>query len=233
LPEACYAIPLAMGLLDAAVEERAMERLVAAIDRHEGRLSTGIHGSKRLLLALAEHGRQDLAYRLAFNPRLPSWRYMIDNGATTVWERFDSSKAGEGFNPAGMNDFNHMGLTSAGEWLWRTIVGLNPDERAPGYKRFFVRPRPPGAITWARAGYRSVRGKIAIAWRREESRFELDLTVPVNTTAAVYVPAAGPGAVTEGGVPAAQAKGVEFLRMEEGCAVFEVAGGAYTFRTRQ
>ena len=154
---------------------------------------------------------------------------MIENGATTIWERWDGYVKGRGFQDPGMNSFNHWALGSVGEWMIRHILGLNPDEQHPGWKQFIIRPRPGGGVTWAKGHYDSIRGRIACEWKLEGARFILKVTVPVNTTAVVGVPTRDATAVTEGGEPAGGAQRVKLLRREDNLAVFEVGSGTYQF----
>ena len=217
--QACYAIPLEMGLLDGLREKRAVEHLLAAVQTHDGKFSTGIHSTKRLLLALSARGHHDLAYALVMNPQFPSYRYMIDCDATTVWERFDGWRKDLGFNPDIMNDFSHVGLSGVGEWIWRMIVGLNPDENQPGYKHFVIHPRPGAGLSFIKAQYDSIRGTIGVEWKIDRDKFTLNARIPPNTTATIYLPSASQNKITESGMPVVQANGVRFLRIEEGCAV--------------
>ena len=91
---------------------------------------------------LSDYGYDDIAYGLLTQRRLPSWFYSIDQGATTVWERWDGYVAGRGFQYAGMNSFNHVAIGAVGEWMYSHILGIRPDENAPGYRRFYIRPVP-------------------------------------------------------------------------------------------
>jgi len=128
-----------------------------------------------------------------------------------------------------MNSFNHAALGSVGEWMYRTILGIEPDESHPGYKRFIVRPRPGPGVAWARGVYLSVRGKIAVHWRVQEHGFYLDLRVPPNTTAMLYLPTTDVAALREGGLPLGQLAGVRVLAQGDGAAVLEVQSGDYAF----
>jgi alpha-L-rhamnosidase len=122
---------------------------------------------------------------------------MIDNGATTIWERWDGYVKGRGFQDAGMNSFNHWAFGAVGEWMWRCIAGLNPDDAQPGWKHFTIAPKPGGSVTWARAEYQSIRGPIAADWHLRDGHIVLKITIPPNTTATIYVPTSRPDAVTE------------------------------------
>jgi alpha-L-rhamnosidase len=137
---------------------------------------------------------------------------------------------GRGFQAPIMNSFNHCAFGSVGEWVWRELAGINPDENQPGYKHFTIRPRPCGDLRWVKARYDSIRGPIVSNWTLEGHVFCLDVTIPANTTATVFVPAQNTEAVTESGSPTNAASGVRFLRMEDGAAVFSVESGKYCFQ---
>jgi alpha-L-rhamnosidase len=156
---------------------------------------------------------------------------MIENGASTIWERWDSwvpereslwrrkstllqLPQTPGFQTNSMNSFNHQEFASVGEWIYRVILGIEPDETRPGYKHFFIRPRPGGSLTYARGSLDSVRGKIAVDWRRTGDTLTLEVTVPPNTTSTVILPEAFRAGVRLDGKP------VDAHR-------FELASGSY------
>ena len=159
---------------------------------------------------------------------------MVDQNATTIWERWDAYVAGRGRwgghqHPI-MNSLNHFGFGSVGEWVWRELAGINPDADDPGYKRFVIRPRPCGDLKWLKASYDSIRGKITSEWKVvERAGFQLDVRIPANTRATVYLPAGSTDSVTEGGKPVAQVEGVSGARVEAGMVVLDVGSGLYRF----
>jgi alpha-L-rhamnosidase len=206
-----------------------MQHLVDKLAAYGWRLSTGIHGTNRLMLELVQEGHADIAYRLLHNRNIPSWGYMIEHGATTIWERWDSFTEEFGFQDRKMNSFNHYALGAIGEWLYRVVGGLNPDPEQPGFKNIIVRPVPGGGLTWAKAAYSSIRGRVAIAWRLQNGSLDLEVTVPPNTTATVYVPAGDRAGVTEKGRPLEEAIGVRYLRTEGDTVVVAVQSGTYLF----
>ncbi len=224
-----YALALNFNLLSDELRPKAARLLVENIRRYRNHLSTGIQTTHRAMLELTRGGYGDVAWQLLTNRTFPSWRYMIDNGATTIWERWDGYVKGRGFQDAGMNSFNHWAFGAVGEWMWRNIAGLNPDDAQPGWKHFVVAPQPGGGVTWAKAGYHSIRGRIACDWKTEGGKLTLRVAVPPNTTATVYVPATRADAVTESGRPAGKADGVKFLRTEKDAAVYEIGSGNYVF----
>jgi alpha-L-rhamnosidase len=251
--QAGYALALHFDLLPPGLRPMAVAHMVEGVRRYGGRVSSGFQATHRMMLELSRGGQNPLAYALLHNRDCPSWGYMIDQGATTIWERWDAYVAGRqlrgkgmpsdptwlqypiaaGFQTSAMNSFNHAALGSVGEWMVRTILGIEPDEDQPGYKHFLVRPRPGPGVAWARGVYLSARGKIAVHWRTESAAdgpvFYLDLRVPPNTTATAYLPTADRAALREGGFPLEQVAGARFLRMEDGAAVLAVQSGDYAF----
>jgi alpha-L-rhamnosidase len=184
-----------------------------------------------MLPVLTKAGMAGTAYRLLMQDTFPSWLFSVKHGATTIWERWDGWTPEKGFQDPGMNSFNHYALGSCGQWLFDTVAGIGLDPQEPGFRHIILHPRVGGGLSWASATFRSIRGPIASAWRLKDGVVTLEVTIPANTTATLYVPAAEAGAVTESGKPAATAEGVKFLRAEQGEAVFEIGSGSYTFVT--
>ncbi len=209
---------LYQGLVEPANKARVLNSLVAAVEKSNGHIDTGILGAKYLLNALLENGRADVAYRVASQSDLPSWGWWIEQGATTLWEQWDGSESR-----------NHIMFGDISAWFYKALAGINLDPAAPAFKHFIIQPSLVGDLTSAKASYDSVRGRIVSDWRIENGRLDLKVTIPVNTTATVSVPGADPAAVKEGGKPAAEAAGVNFLRVEDGRTLFEVGSGTYHF----
>ncbi len=189
--QAGYAIALHFDLLPDELKSKAAALMVDNIrTKYKGRLSTGIQTSHRMMMELVKNGYSDVAWQLMTSRAFPSWLYMVDNGATTIWERWDGYVKGRGFyQESNTNSLNHWAFGSVGEWMWRYITGLNPDESQPGWKHFFVTPLPGGGVTWAKGEYESIRGKIVSEWKTEKGKFYLNVTVPPGTTATVKMPA--------------------------------------------
>lgn len=196
--QAGYALALAFDLLPPEQRERALDRLVRGIQARGGALTTGMMATHFALLELSRRGHHELACAIATRRDFPSWGFAIDNGATTLWERWDGFVPGRGFQDAGMNSFNHWAFGSIGEWLMRMVAGIDPDESKPAWEHVTIRPRP-GFITHARGQYDSIRGRIASEWSVEDGELLLDVEIPVGTTATIVMPEKGPGAVTEVG----------------------------------
>jgi len=231
-----YLLALGFDLLPEEKREAALGHLVRDIERRGGHLSTGFVGTPLLTPVLTRLGRTDVAYRLLMQETYPSWLYTVKQGATTMWERWNSWTKEHGFGDAGMNSFNHYAYGSVGQWLYGTVGGIAADADGPGYRRIVVRPQPGGGLTWARARLVSPYGAIETRWSVEGDAFRLEVTIPPNTSARVFVPVAEGGAVTEGGVAAGEADGVCLVGREGEAAVFDVGAGSYVFaapRVRQ
>jgi alpha-L-rhamnosidase len=220
--QTCQATPLYFDLVPPAERDATLETLVRDIEQaHQGHLTTGLFGTKFMPMALSDLGRPDVAYEVVNQKTFPGWGYMLERGATTLWEHWEYSD----------NTFSHnhpmFGVVS--EWLLKVVAGLRPADDAVAFHKIVIRPRPLADLKWGKGSYLSVRGPISTSWRVEAGRFSLEVVLPPNTTATVYVPARSSADVSEGGRPAAEAPGVQWLRMDRRSAVFAVDSGRYSF----
>ncbi len=228
-------LPLAFGLVPEGQRRRVFQNLVENIVvKCKDHLATGLIGGQWLMRVLSDNGRPDIAYRLAAQTSYPSWGYMAEHGATTIWELWNGDTA----DPA-MNSHNHLMLVGdMAVWLYQYVAGIRCDPERPGFKHVLIRPVPVGDLKWAGAVHRSTYGTVASRWRRTEDGLTLDVRLPANTSAEVAVPTLGKPQVTitEGkttilrnGIAADAAPGVKFVRMEKAAAVFDVGAGSYRF----
>lgn len=225
-----YALALHFGLVPSEIEKKVQERMVQAVEKYNRHISTGFLSTIALMHELTRFGANDIAYQLINNKTFPSWGYTIEQGATTMWERWDGYVAGRGFQDPGMNSFNHYAFGSVGDWMWKTIVGINPE--TPGFERIRIQPRIGGGLMFARGEYDSIRGKIAVSWKTEGDSLYLDVTIPPNTTAVVHVPSIKGTHIQESGKPATKAEGLKRIRREGDTAVFEAGSGTYQFTSK-
>jgi alpha-L-rhamnosidase len=221
---------LAFDLLTKDNQKTAVRYLTDNIKSRDWHLSTGFVGTKDLMTTLTRFWQTEIAYRLFHNDTFPSWGFSIRHGATSIWERWDGWTPDKGFQDPGMNSFAHYSFGAVGEWMFKTIAGIDTD--GPGYKHIVIRPIPGGRLTWAKANYNSIRGMIESGWQIKGQTFTLNVNIPANTTATVYVPSAEDQTVKESGRPADKAESVEFLRKEAGNAVFKVGSGRYQFTSK-
>jgi len=181
-----YVIALHTGMVPDSLKKMVTDKLVKSIEEHDWHLTTGFLGTPYLLFALSENGRADVAYRLLLNETYPSWGYMVKNGATTWWERWNSDKS----DPT-MNSYNHYAFGSVVEWVYRSMTGINADPEAPGFKKIVISPTfdTSGKITDAKGVYKSVYGEITSEWViLNTNTATLKVQIPTNTTAKVILP---------------------------------------------
>ncbi|MGQ7889103.1 family 78 glycoside hydrolase catalytic domain [Paenibacillus sp. WC2504] len=224
-----YVLALQMNLLPEDKQPLSAKYLVDLIKGRDYHLSTGFVGVGYLLPVLTKAGYSDVAYHLLTNDTFPSWGYEIKNGATTIWERWNSYTKEGGFGDVGMNSFNHYSLGSVGEWMFRYAAGIEADPDQPGFKHTIIQPTVGGEFQHVNAEYDSFYGKITSGWKVDGNNFSLDVTIPANTTATVYVPTNDQHTVKEGGKSIEEVAGIRYVKMDNGKAVYEVGSGSYSF----
>ena len=238
--QCAYLMALHYNLLkDQNAVNRTVTALRSAISSNGYKLNTGFLGTAILNQTLTENGLNDEAYTLLLQRNDPSWLYSIDQGATTIWERWNSYTKASGYGPVSMNSFNHYAYGIIAEWMYRHMAGICPDDTAPGFSHFILKPNPDRRktlrysqkrITSVDADYWSVRGPIKAAWQCDGSeKMTYNVTIPAGTTATLYMPTAEGLELTEGGRPASEAEGVEYLGVQDGYAVCNLGSGSYEF----
>ena len=166
-------------------------RLRENFKQHDNCLQTGFLGTSILMSTLTENGMEDIACDLLFQRKNPSWLYSVDNGATTIWERWNSYTLEEGMHQKSMNSFNHYAYGCVCEWIWKSAAGIASDPAAPGFKHIIMRPIPDKRLGHLTAEYNSSAGTIRSAWRYEGDKWIWDFTIPEGATASVTVPGEG------------------------------------------
>ena len=178
-----YVLALKMNLVPDALKTKVGEKLAALIEENDNRLDTGFMSVPYLLDVLFDHGHKDLAYKLLFQTKCPSWLYQVENGATTIWEAWNA------IAPDGtINEYshNHYAFGCVGDFLYRRIGGIQ--RLAPGYKRILIQPDFACGLTNASASYKSIHGWIRVAWQIENKKTAVHIAIPANTTARVVLP---------------------------------------------
>lgn len=176
------------NLVSGEAKENMIARLRANFAEHDNCLQTGFLGTSILMPTLTENGMSDIAYELLFQRKNPSWLYSIDNGATTIWERWNSYMVDSGMGPQGMNSFNHYAYGCVCEWMWETMAGISADTSAPGFKKVVMKPVPDRRLGFVNAEYPSASGLIKSSWRYEGDKWIWDFTIPEGVSAEVTLP---------------------------------------------
>ena len=214
-----------MGLVGDESKHRVLENLVQDVISRNYHLTTGNLCTKYLLEVLTENGYAEIAFKLAIQETYPGWGYMLANGATTLWERWEN-RTGDG-----MNSHNHPMMGSVGSWFYKYIIGILPDIEGPGFEKFIIKPCMFYELDFAEGEFHSIKGSIKSVWRKESGSVSLDLAIQGNSTATVFVPTKNRKSITESNQAIDHLKEMKFLRMEEKYAVFEVSPGSYHFKS--
>ena len=175
-------------LLEGEPKAKMIDRLRENFAQHDLCLQTGFLGTSILMATLTENGMEDIAYELLFQRKNPSWLYSVDNGATTIWERWNSYMIDKGMGPRGMNSFNHYAYGCVCEWIWETVAGIAADPATPGFKHIIMKPIPDKRLGHVTAKYRSAAGLIKSAWKYEGDTWIWKFTIPKGVTATVTLP---------------------------------------------
>lgn len=184
--------PALFALKNSVVEGKAKEDMIARLrenfKQHDNCLQTGFLGTSILMATLTENGMEDIAYELLFQRKNPSWLYSVDNGATTIWERWNSYMIEHGMGPKGMNSFNHYAYGCVCEWLWETAAGIASDPAEPGFRHIIMKPVPDKRLGYVTAEYPSAAGLIKSSWKYEGDTCVWDFTIPQGARATVTLP---------------------------------------------
>jgi len=225
--QTAYTLALAFNMLDGETAKKSAAYLAGDVEEF-GHITTGFLGTPLISLTLTDIGRTDLAYQLLNRTEYPSWLYPVTMGATTIWERWDGQKPDSTFQNPGMNSFNHYAYGAIGKWLYQVVAGIGIDEKAPGYKHIIIQPRPGGGLTWAKATHQSLYGEIVSEWKLDGKKFRMDVEIPDNTTATIYIPGKASG-VSMNGSSLAQF-GANY-KEQDGQVQVKTGSGKYIFTT--
>jgi alpha-L-rhamnosidase len=222
--QASYARALAFDLVTDDLKPLVLEHLVRLVRESGCHIGTGFLTTPLLCHVLQENGRLDLAYEILNQKTIPSWLYEVTKGATTIWEAWEGIKPDGSLSPVSLNHYSPGAVV---DFLHRKVAGIAPAE--PGYRCITIHPMPGGGLTSARATYESVHGLIVSAWKIENGRMTLDVTIPANTRATVTLPGAALNQVTESDLPLALTLGVSLARQAGADCLVEVGSGSYHF----
>ncbi len=223
----CSAIlPLAFGLVPEQHREPLIKKLVDDIYvTHHGHTSVGLIGMQWQMQVLSEIGHADAAYQIATRTAQPSWGYMVEHGATTIWERWDTDT-----QDGGMNGESQKILSGNFEaWCYQTLAGINYDPEHPGFKHIVFKPAIVGDLEWTRASHICPYGKIESDWKAQDGRLKWRIVVPPNTTATAYIPTTNVGSLRESEPALTESPGVESAEHSVGQVVVELTSGTYLF----
>jgi len=200
---------------------------------HSNHLNTGIVGTRYILDVLTRYERVDLAYKLLTQTTYPSWGYMVREGATTIWERW------EDFTGAGMNSHNHIMYGSVDAWLYKVLAGINIDPVGPGFQRIIIKPYVVDDLKYVSASLKTIRGIIFSSWRKQGDSLILNVILPVNSQAKVSIPKMGlenimieesGKVIWKNNLYVDGVAGITGGNEEETYVTFDVGSGSYSFK---
>ena len=225
-----YLLAIHFNLLKPEIKLKAQQHLLALIKKADNHLGTGFLGTPILPKVLDEMDEIDLMYEILFKETYPSWFYSINQGATTMWERWNSFSKKEGYNPQSMNSLNHYAYGAVGQWMYERIAGISKVE--PGYKKIKIAPIPNKRLTSASASVQIPYGKVASSWKIENNTFYLDVTIPPNTTAEIHIPNAKSDTILENGVNLDEISTHKIINSSKKGTTILVQPGTYNFETK-
>ncbi|HVB03287.1 MAG TPA: family 78 glycoside hydrolase catalytic domain [Chitinophagaceae bacterium] len=229
--QTAYVLALEFGMLPDSMRNQAARRLVDNIKSYNDHLTTGFLGTPYLCHVLTRFGYNGIACSLLLQQTYPSWLYEVKMGATTIWERWDGIKPDSTFETPSMNSFNHYAYGAIGDWMYRKLAGLDTYPDGPGYHHIRIMPHPDHAFHRVSASLETYYGRAGSAWTLDSGILRMDDTIPPNTTADIFVPAASAASITESGTQVADAKDIQVIGMKQGYVELKTGSGQYHFST--
>jgi alpha-L-rhamnosidase len=231
--QTAYVVALQFDMLPEELRKQAAERLVENVKSYGYHLTTGFLGTPYLCEVLSRYGYTDVAYRLLLQDTYPSWLYPVKMGATTIWERWDGIKPDGTFQVPSMNSFNHYAYGAIGDWMYRVAAGLDTKEEAPGYQQLRIEPHTGGTFTSMEASLKTNYGLASSGWKLNGNGLTLDIVIPANSSATIYLPAADAAGITESGMPLTNQKDLNIQGTENGKTVVKAGSGSYHFEIKK
>ncbi len=220
-----YAMPLAFGIADTANRKALTANLVADIRNHGNAFTSGEVGFRYLLGALADEGNSDVIYDMNNQSDRPGYGYELKMGATALTEKWDAGAGSSGSQ-------NHFMSGEINEWFFQGLAGITATEGGAGFMRFIIKPALVGDLKLVKASYQTISGLVTTHWERRGDQLLLDVNIPPNTQATIFIPAMNGRTVNENGKKAITAPGLKFISYESGKAVYEASSGNYHFQSQ-
>ncbi len=228
--QTAYVLALNFDLLPDNMRVQAAQRLVDNIKQYNYHITTGFLGTPYISQVLSRFGHHDVAFKLLLQETYPSWLYPVKMGATTIWERWDGIKPNGDFQTPTMNSFNHYAYGAVGDWMYKVILGIQPEAAAPGYKHVHIEPHTGGDFTHAKGSLETMYGLLESGWKIENNTMYLHVNIPANTTAKITLPSSVGADILEGNTTIKSHKNIKVYTNDVGNTVCEVGSGTYDFK---
>jgi len=227
--QTAYVLALNFDMLPESQRGEAAQRLADNVRSYGNHLTTGFLGTPYLCHVLTRFGYDTVAYKLLLQDTYPSWLYPVKMGATTIWERWDGIKPDSSFQTPSMNSFNHYSYGAIGDWMYRNVCGIDTYSDEPGYKHIRIMPHTSDSLSFAKADLKTYYGTVSSHWKIDNGNLQLDIEIPANTKATIYIPTSTTESITEGGISLSSVKDIKFIGKEGNDIVVEVGSGKYHF----
>jgi alpha-L-rhamnosidase len=227
--QTAYVLALNFDMLPEEQRAAAAARLADNVKSYDNHLTTGFLGTPYLCHVLTRFGYDDIAYSLLLQDSYPSWLYPVKMGATTIWERWDGIKTDSTFETPSMNSFNHYSYGAIGDWMYRDVTGIDTYSDSSGYKHIEIKPHVGGGLTFANADLKTYYGSVSSHWKIDSGKFQMDIEIPANTRATVYIPASSIESVTESNIALSSVKNVVVSGSDKSYVIIRIGSGKYHF----
>ena len=228
-----YALALYFDLFPENLAQKGAARLAEKIEKNGYKFSSGFLGTKHVMLALSKYGYNDLAYTLFKQTEYPSWGYSVENGSTSIWERWNSYTKDDEENSdlnAKMNSFSHYAFGSVAEWMFQHAVGIDTEDA--GYRNIIIKPAINKDMGFMKGSYKSINGTISSAWNWKGNKLVLNIDIPVNTLAKVHIPTENVLNINEGNQKISKISTIKVLKSEQNETILEIGSGSYIFTVK-
>lgn len=219
-----YAMPLFLNIAEPSERKILIKQLVQDIRANGNAFTSGEIGFRFLLGTLSAEGYSDVLYEMNNQVEKPGYGYQLKLGATALTEKWDGGVGSFGSQ-------NHFMSGQLSEWFFTGLVGINTDANGPGFTKIIIKPVVVGDLKWVKGNYQTVSGLVSSSWVLKENLFSLDVTIPPNTQATIYIPTAALESVKEGSKLLLVNSNIKFLKYENGYAIYNVLSGSYKFET--
>jgi alpha-L-rhamnosidase len=231
--QTAYVLALNFDMLPESLRAEVAQKLVDNIKAYDNHLTTGFLGTPYLCHVLSRFGYPDVAYTLLMQETYPSWLYPVKMGATTIWERWDGIKPDSTFQTPNMNSFNHYAYGAIGDWMYRSVAGIDIDESNPGYKSIIIKPTIGGGLKTASASLETNYGRVSCSWKDEIDKIIINVEVPANTKDNIYLPTENSDLISENGKPITSLNELELEGVSNKRVVINTGSGKYQFVIRK
>ncbi|WP_373516705.1 family 78 glycoside hydrolase catalytic domain [Pricia sp.] len=228
-----YALALYFDLYPDDLAEKGAARLAEKIERNGFKFATGFLGTKHVMLALSKYGYNDISYKIFQQTEYPSWGYSVENGSTSIWERWNSYTKDDAENSdlnAKMNSFSHYAFGSVAEWMFQHAVGIDTEDS--GYRNIIIKPAISKEMDFIKGSYKSINGTISSAWNWKGNKVIMNIEIPINTRAKVYIPTSNASGVMENDKPLSKFAEIKVLESNDNETILEIGSGKYSFSAK-